>query len=100
MTDQPPSPPIEVNGSPNVVGLQAALRVLLVAGGSIAATLGFTALAGDLNITLALLPQILAVGGALVTLGAGAFGVLRTWREGQKSVAMASQLPDAIAKTK
>jgi len=96
----PPPPPIVVDGNTTAVGLQAALRVVLVSLGSIALALGFTAWAGYMTVTVALLPQIMALGGALVAIVSGAYGVYRTWREGNKSVALQDLVSDTKARLK
>ncbi|GEM_PF-5128515 len=89
MADQPPAAaPITVNASPVTDQLQAALRLVFVAGGSLAGALGYAGLAGKFS-ALAL------IAGPLAAAIAAVWGLYKTGVLSAKASSLVQHINDA-----
>lgn len=89
MTDDQEAEPIVVDGSAIPAAVTSSLRTLLVAFGAFGAGKGWF----DENLATAAV-------GFLFVAAPWAWGQYRNWRNNQKARAMASLLPDRLAKVK
>lgn len=88
MVDQPPTAaPIVVNADPRVDQWQAALRLVFVAGGSLAGALGYAGLAGKFS-------ALVLVAGPLAAAAAAVWALVKTGNLASKASTLVQHISD------